>query len=123
MIALVYFSIIYFAIAQQVAGSDITAGRARALATVAVGLVSAVIGALAWLRSRGSLGNGNGRIMALVAMVLGLIGVVASVMHLAGSTGFGTGGGRLGAIVTLVLGVIGTILGGLTSFPARRAGK
>ncbi|HET6891711.1 MAG TPA: DUF6223 family protein, partial [Pyrinomonadaceae bacterium] len=78
---------------------DLTAGRARAMVAVAVGLISSVIGGLALARSAGRIGTGNGPAGAIVALILGLIGMVLSVVHLAGSTGFGTGGGRAGAIV------------------------
>src|SRR5215216_1465733 len=91
---------------------DVTAGRARALVAVAVGLISLVIGGLALARSAGRIGTGNARAGALLALVLGLIGVVLSVVHLGTSTGgFGTGSGRAGAIVALVLGLIGINLG------------
>lgn len=55
--------------------------------------------------------------------MLGLIGMVLSVVHLAGSTGFGTGGGRAGAIVALVLAVIGIGLGGLALARSRGRGR
>ena len=90
----------------DVPAGAITAGRARALVAAAVGLISLVIGGVAWARS--------GRVAAIVAVVLGLIGVILSVVHLSTVTGgFGTGGGRAGAIVALVLGLIGISLGGL----------
>jgi len=92
---------------------EITTGRARALVGVAVGLISAIIGVVAMLRSSGRLGAGSGRVGAVVALALGLIGIILGIIHLATSTGgFGTGGGRAGAIVGLVVSVIGVILGG-----------
>ncbi len=48
-----------------------------------------------------------------VAIVTGLIGIVVGGVIVATSAGFGTGGGRAGAIVALVLGIIATALGGL----------
>ena len=100
-----------FAVDAPVRG--ITAGRARSLVGGVVSLISLVIGGLALVR--------NGRAGAIVALVLGLIGIVLSVVHLGGSTGgFGTGSGRAGAIVALVLGLIGTNLGGLALARARR---
>ncbi|HKY43200.1 MAG TPA: DUF6223 family protein [Pyrinomonadaceae bacterium] len=100
--------------------ADLTAGRARSLVAAAVGLVSLIIGALALARS--SIGTSNGRTGAVVALVLGLIGSVLSVVHLGMSTGgFGTGSGRAGAIVALVLGLIGVNLGGLVLARLRRA--
>lgn len=86
---------------------DVTSGRARAMIIAGVGLISLIVGGLALARA------GKGRTAAIVALVLGLIGVVLSAVHLASSTGFGTGGGRAGAIVGLVLALIGTIFGGL----------
>ena len=54
--------------------------------------------------------------------MLGLIGMVLSVVHLGTSTsGFGTGGGRAGAIVALVLALIGMSLGGLALARSRRS--
>ena len=98
-----------------------TTGRARATGAAAVGLISMVIGALA-LRATRRRGTGNARAIAIVALVLGLISIVYSVVHLGTSTGgFGTGGGRAGAIVGLVLGLIGMIHGGLAL--ARSRGK
>ena len=86
----------------------ITSGRARALVAVAVSLISVIVGGL-------TLGRFRGRTGAVTALVLGLIGIVLSVVHLGTSTGgFGTGSGRAGAIVALVLGLIGANLGGLT---------
>jgi hypothetical protein len=55
-----------------------------------------------------------GRIGAVVAAVVGLIGVVSGGRALARSAGrLGTGNGRRGAIVALVLGPIGLVIGGL----------
>jgi Family of unknown function (DUF6223) len=55
-----------------------------------------------------------GRIGAMVAAVVGLIGAVIGWRALARSAGrIGTGDGRRGAIVALVLGPIGLIIGGL----------
>ena len=102
----------------DVPAGEITGGRARALVGVAVALISVVVGGLALVRPANRLGN----VGAIAALVLGLIGTVLGVLHLAASTGgFGTGGGRLGAIVGLVLGLIGMILGGLALARARRS--
>jgi hypothetical protein len=55
-----------------------------------------------------------GRLGAIVAALVGLIGVVIGWLALARSDGgIGTGNGRSGAIVALVAGLIGTALGGL----------
>ena len=101
--------------------ADLTGGRTRALVVAAVGLISLVIGGLALARSAGRIGTGNGRAGGIVALILGLIGIVLSVVHLGTSTGFGTGGGRAGAIVALVLGLIGVTLGGLALARSRRS--
>lgn len=95
----------------------ITSGRARALVAAAVSLISVIVGGLALSRFRG-------RTVAIVALLLGLLGIVLSVIHLGTSTGgFGTGSGRAGAIVALVLGLIGVNLGGLTLARLRRSGN
>ncbi|MFC3997931.1 DUF6223 family protein [Nocardiopsis sediminis] len=55
-----------------------------------------------------------GRLGAIVAALVGLIGVVNGGLALARSAGrIGTGNGRLGAVVALVAGLIGMALGGL----------
>ncbi|MEV0808196.1 DUF6223 family protein [Micromonospora sp. NPDC050200] len=55
-----------------------------------------------------------GRIGAIVAAVVALIGVVLGGLALARSAGrIGTGNGRIGAIVAPVLGLIGMVIGGL----------
>lgn len=55
-----------------------------------------------------------GRIGAIVAAVVGLIGAVIGGLALARSAGrIGTGTGRRGAVVALVLGPIGLVIGGL----------
>lgn len=97
-----------------------TSGRARALIGVAAGLISVIIGGLALSRSKSRLGAG--RTGAFIALVLGLAGMVLSVIHLATSTGgFGTGSGRAGAIVALILSLIGMSLGGLALARSRRS--
>jgi hypothetical protein len=87
----------------------------------AVGLISLIVGGLSWARSAGRIGKGSGWVGAIVALVLGLIGMVLSIVHIAGSTSFGTGGGRAGAIVALVLSLIGMSLGGLAWARSRRS--
>ena len=100
--------------------ADLTAGRTRSLVAGVVALISLIVGGIALVQARRP-GGGSGRIAALVALVLGLIGVILSVVHLGASTGgFGTGGGRAGAIVALVLGLIGINLGGLALARSRR---
>src|SRR5688572_21252725 len=87
--------------------TGITAGRARSLVSVALGLISLIIG---WR----AVSTSSGRKLTIAAFVLGLVAIVLSAMHLATiSGGFGTGGGKAGAIVALVLGFIGMALGGV----------
>ncbi len=97
----------------------ITPGRARALAGTAVCLLSVGIGW--WAQKRASGGTGNGRTGAIIALLLGITGIVLSGIHLVITAGavFGSGSGKAGAIVGLVLGLIGISLGGL----ALRSGK
>jgi Family of unknown function (DUF6223) len=91
----------------------ITPGRARALAGTAVCLLSLGIGW--WAKKRATGGTGNGRTSAVIALLLGITGIVLSGIHLVITAGavFGSGSGKAGAIVGLVLGLIGISLGGL----------
>ncbi|GAA3936505.1 hypothetical protein GCM10023085_17430 [Actinomadura viridis] len=58
----------------------------------------------------------SGRILALVAALAGLIGVVVGGLALARPTGrFGAGNGRRGAVVALAAGLIGMALGALVA--------
>ena len=88
----------------------ITGGRARSLAGGIVGLVSLVMGWSA--KRRWKRDNGNGRNLARLALVLGLISTIFSVVHLANTAGavYGSGSGKAGAIVALLPGSIGIIL-------------
>jgi hypothetical protein len=113
-------AVVYLYSAQLSFAVELTAGRARALIGAVVGLISLVIGGLALARPSGPIGSGNGRAAAMVPLVLGLIGVLLSVMHLGSAGGFGTGGGRAGAIVALVLSLIGMSLGGLAMARSHR---
>jgi hypothetical protein len=101
----------------------ITNGRARAIVAAVVGLISP---GHRWAGSgplrRSHRHRDPGEPEAIVALVLGLISMILSVVHLGTSTGgFGTGGGRAGAIVALVLGLIGMNLGGLALARSRRS--
>src|SRR5262249_55584878 len=55
----------------------------------------------------------SGRLGAIVAALVGLIGVVIGGLALRSVGRIGTGSGRLGGIVALVAGLIGMGLGGL----------
>ena len=59
----------------------------------------------------GAIGITNGRAMAIMAAVVGLISLVVGGLALSRSAGrIGTGNGRAGAIVALLLGLIGMVL-------------
>ena len=92
--------------------TGITAARARSLVGVALGLVSLITG---WrVKRRSSVGKSYRRSWAIIALVLGLVAIVLSIIHLANvNGGFGTGGGKAGAIVALMLGIIGASLNGV----------
>jgi hypothetical protein len=97
------------AAAQGVVGT--VPGRVGGSMAAVTALIGVVVGARA-LRSAGRAGDGSGRDGAIVALVLGLVGVVLAGVHLATSTGgIGTGSGKAGAIVAVVLGVVGVALG------------
>lgn len=102
--------------------SGITPGRAAALLSAGVGLISVIIGRLALIRAGRRINSG--RVMGIIALVVGLISIVLSLLHLASTTGgFGTGTGRAGAIVAVVVGLIGMVLGGLALARPRRIAK
>src|SRR5215813_49828 len=64
-----------------------------------------------------------GRIGAIVAAVVGLIGAVIGGLALSRSAGrISTGNGRRGAIVAMMVGLIGMALGGLALARSRRSG-
>ena len=97
--------------------TGITTGRAKSLIGTAAALISLIVGWRAKLRSKKS--NGDGRTGAIVALVLGLTGIILSIIHLSTSYGaaFGSGSGKAGALVALLLGLVGMILGGLALRP------
>jgi FtsH-binding integral membrane protein len=99
--------------------SGMTPGRAATILPAVMGLISLIVGWLAFARSAGN--TRSRQIMAIVALVLGLIDLYFSGVHLARATGgIGTGSGRLGAIVALILGLTGLVLGGLAFARSRR---
>jgi hypothetical protein len=91
--------------------TGLTAARARSLVGVAIGLISLIIG---WrVKNRRPVQAGN-RTWTIMALTLGLVAIILSVVHLSGNTGgFGTGGGKAGAIVALILGLAGAGMNGL----------
>jgi hypothetical protein len=90
--------------------TGITSGRAQSLTAGVVGLISLVMGWRAKARSTGRKRTGS-----IVALGLGLVGMILSVVHLSTSVGavFGSGSGKAGAIVALALSLLGLGLGGL----------
>jgi hypothetical protein len=99
----------------------LTPRRLWATTADVLALVGVVIGGLALRRSAGRIGNGNGRMGAIVALVAGLIAVVNGGLNLAIATGGpGTGNGVVGAAGALVLGLIAMALGGLALARSRR---
>ncbi|WP_123846922.1 DUF6223 family protein [Chitinophaga lutea] len=101
--------------------TGITAGRARSLVGAVIALASLVMGWRVKARSKaaGHSGAGNGgslRTQAIIALLLGGIAIILSVVHLGASAGavYGSGSGKAGAIVALVLGLAGAALSGLS---------
>lgn len=89
----------------------ITAGRTKALIGVAVGLISLIIGVVSRRRYKKQIGRGKGKSGAIVSLVLGVIGIILSILHLSTSVGavFGSGSGKAGAIFALILSLMGII--------------
>ncbi|HZR82908.1 MAG TPA: DUF6223 family protein [Candidatus Binatia bacterium] len=97
-------------------------GRAGAQVAALVALIGVITGGLALRAARGG-GATNARDRAIVALVLGVMGMLLGVLHFATTTGgFGTGNGRAGAIVAAVLGLIGLLLGRLALARSGRTG-
>ena len=91
-----------------------TPRRLWAAAVAVLALVAVVIGGLALRQSAGRVGNGNGRMGAIVAMMAGLIAAVNGGLNLAiAKGGPGSGNGVIGGAAALVLGLIAMALGGL----------
>ena len=98
-------------------------GRIGSSVATVVGLIGAIIGGLALVRSGGRIGTGNGRRGAIVALVLGPIGLVIGGLVVATAEGgLGTGHGFAGGIVAMMVGLIGMALGGLALTRSRRTG-
>jgi peptidoglycan/LPS O-acetylase OafA/YrhL len=91
----------------------ITAGRSRSLIGGVIALISVILGWRA--KATSTRNNNNKKTQAIIALSLGAIAIVLSVIHLGKSAGavFGSGSGKAGAIVALVLALIGVTLSGL----------
>ena len=99
----------------------LTPERIVASGAAVVGLIGAVIGGLALVRSAGRIGAGNGRRGAMMALIMGPIGVVIGGLVVATADGgLGTGNGLGGGIVAVVAGLIAMALGGLALARTRR---
>jgi Family of unknown function (DUF6223) len=100
----------------------LTTRRLWATAAAGLALAGVVIGGLALRRSR-HIGTANGRMGAIVALVVGLIALVNGGLNLAiAKGGPGTGNGVVGGAAALVLGLIAMALGGLALARSRRTG-
>jgi len=90
----------------------ITSGRAKALATVALGLISLLLAWRAKIRFTKNNSNRNGLV---TAFILSLLTIILSAVHLSTSAGaeFGSGSGKAGAIMAVLLGLAGAALSGL----------
>lgn len=96
-----------------------TAKRMMASGAAVTGLIGAVIGALALTRS--AAGTDNRRRGAILALALGLIGMVTGGLVVATAAGgVGTGNGVAGGFVAIVVGLIGMTMGGLALARSRR---
>ena len=93
--------------------TTLTPERIVASAAAVVGLIGAIIGGLALLRSVRRIGN-SGRRGAIVALILGPISLVTGGLIVATADGgLGTGNGIAGGFVAIALSLIGMALSGL----------
>ncbi|MGE3286175.1 MAG: DUF6223 family protein [Pseudonocardia sp.] len=100
-----------------VAGFEVGTGRTVPSVAALLGLTSVVLGVLALARPA------RRRAGAVVALVLGLVGLVVGGVHAANAAGgLGTGNGLAGAVVAVVLGLVGACLGGLATRRCRPTG-
>jgi hypothetical protein len=94
--------------------TTLTPERIAAAVAAVVGLIGAIIGGGALVRSARHVGPGNGRRGAIVALVMGTIGlVIGGLVVVTADGGLGTGNGLGGAVVAMVVGIIGMTLGWL----------
>ena len=107
-----------------VSAYTLTPRRIGASLAVVVALIGAVIGGRALLaRVAGRLGAANGQRGAIVALVIGPIGLVSGGLVVATAKGgLGTGNGLAGGVVAMLVGLIGMTLGWLALARSRRTG-
>ena len=99
----------------------LTAKRQFALVALGFGLLSVIFGWRTFRKSASHTSILNGKNWAIVAIVIGLIAVIGSVLNLATANGGpGSGNGVLGSAQALVLGLTGMLLGGLAIVRFRR---
>lgn len=99
-----------------------TPERITATTGAVIGLIGAIIGGLALVRSVRRIGN-RGRRGAIVALVLGPIALVIGGLVVAtAESGVGTGKGVAGGVVAVVLALIGMVLSGVALARSHRAG-
>jgi hypothetical protein len=97
-----------------------TPERIAASSAGVIAAIGAVIGGLALARSRRS-DTGNARRGAIIALVLGPIGLLVGGLVVATADGgLGTGNGLGGGVVAMVVGLTGMILGRLALSRSRR---
>jgi len=100
--------------------TTLTPERIVASAAAVVGLIGAIIGGLALLRSVRRIGN-SGRRGAIVALILGPISLVTGGLIVATADGgLGTGNGIAGGFVAIALSLIGMALSGLALVRSHR---
>jgi uncharacterized protein DUF6223 len=100
----------------------LTPRRLWATTVAVLAVASAVIGALALVRSGSRFNAASGQFGAIVSMVAGLIAVVNGGLVVAVADGGpGSGNGVVGGAGALVLGLIGTSLGAMALARSRRS--
>ncbi|WP_280463655.1 DUF6223 family protein [Nocardia carnea] len=99
--------------------TGMTSGRVGPSLTALLGLIAVISGVRALTRSGRR--SGAGPATTVVAVLAGLVSVVAGGLFTATADGGpGTGNGIVAAVIAVVLGLAGTILGGLALARSRR---
>jgi hypothetical protein len=102
--------------------TGITTGRAKSIVGGVIGLISVIVAWRAAANTNATSGSQSKRTQAVIALSLGVIAIILSVLHLSTSAGavFGSGSGKAGAIVALAFGLIGTVRGGMALRPKKQ---